>query len=225
MATSRKQGAARQKHLALSRDRIVEAALALIADEGLSAFSTRKLGERLGCEAMSIYHHFPSKQRLLDALVEHAIGTVDVPEPGPDALTRVRRSLYSYRAMARRFPALFPLVAVHRLNTPAGVRFIESILRLIRSLEPDPELAARQFRVVGYYLIGAGLEETAGYARGPSAAEPVSDEFVARECPCLIEAAPYFQQHHWDATFDLGIELLIAGMVQSGEQRGLGRPV
>src|SRR5438132_10513109 len=124
MATSRKQGAARRKHLALSRDRIVEAALALIADEGLSAFSTRKLGERLGVEAMSIYHHFPSKQHLLDALVEHAIGTVRVPEPGPDIGHRLSESLLQYRAMARRFPALFPLVAVHRLNTPRGVLFI-----------------------------------------------------------------------------------------------------
>ena len=49
----------------LTRERIVEAALAVVEAEGLAAFSTRKLGERLGCEAMSIYHHFPSKQHLL----------------------------------------------------------------------------------------------------------------------------------------------------------------
>src|SRR6059036_3147225 len=128
MATSRKQGAARRKHLALSRDRIVEAALALIADEGLSAFSTRKLGQRLGCEAMSIYHHYPSKQHLLDALVDHAIASVEMPGAEVAPIERLRNVMYSYRAMAHRFPALFPLVAVHRLNTPTGVRFIEGIL-------------------------------------------------------------------------------------------------
>src|SRR5436309_14263224 len=209
----------RRKPPPLSRERIVEAALVLIDDEGLAAFSSRKLGQRLGCEAMSIYHHFPSKQHLLDALVEHAISTVEVPEPGPDAPDRLRRSLYSYRAMARRFPALFPLVAVHRLNTPTGVRFIESILRLVRSVAPDPERPARQIRGMGYYLIGPGLEETAGYARGPSAAEPVSDEFVARECPGLVEAAPYFQERHWDATFDLGVELLMSAMAPGNTPR------
>src|SRR4029453_403114 len=104
MPTSRKRGTSRKAHAPLTRERIVDAALALIAEEGLAAFSTRKLGEGLGCEAMSIYHHFPSKQHLLDALVEHAIGTVDVPEPGPDMPARVRRSLHSYRAMAHRFP-------------------------------------------------------------------------------------------------------------------------
>ena len=224
MATSRKRGAARKPAQPLSRERIVEAALGLVADEGLAAFSTRKLGERLGCEAMSIYHHFPSKQHLLDALVDHAVSSVEVPEPGPDALGRLRGSLYSYRAMAHCHAALFPLVALHRLNTPVGVRFIESILRLIRSVEPDPEMAARQFRAVGYYLIGAGLEETAGYARGPSAAEPVSDELILRDCPHLVEAAPYFRQQHWDATFDLGIELLMAGLLQAAQRRGVPRP-
>jgi AcrR family transcriptional regulator len=201
----------------LTRERIIEASLDLIADESLAGFSTRKLGQRLGCEAMSIYHHYPSKQHLLDALVEHAIGSVEVPEPGPDLEVRTRAALDSYRAMARRWPALFPLVAVHRLNTPAGVRFIESILRLIHALVEDDELAARHFRAVGYYLVGACLDETAGYARGPSAAEPVDMAFIARECPRLTAAASYFQPAHWDATWQLGVDALMARAVQDAE--------
>lgn len=205
----------------LTRERIVEAALKLVDDEGLAGFSTRKLAERLHCEAMSLYHHFASKHHLLDALVEHAIGTVEVPEPGPDLDERLRRSLQSYRQMAHRFPALFPLVALHRLNMPAGVRFIEAILKLVRAGAPDDETAARQFRALGYYLIGAGLEETSGYARGPSAAEPVSDEYVARHCPTLVAAAPYFKEQHWDDTFWYGVQMFVEGMKRSGPRRRL----
>src|SRR5438045_4561324 len=137
------------KKIALTPTRILDAALALIGDEGVAGFSTRKLGERLGCEAMSIYHHFPSKRHLLDALVERAIASVVVPEPGPDLEARLRAALASYRAMAHRWPALFPLVAVHRLNMPSGVRFIESVLRLIHASTGDDELTARRFRVLG----------------------------------------------------------------------------
>ena len=193
----------------LSNERILDAALEVIGETGLAGFSMRRLGERVGREAMTLYHHFPSKQHLLDALVDRAIGSVEVPEPGPDGPARLRRVLASYRAMARRWPALFPLVAVHRLNTPAGVRYIESILRLIRSVDPDPEHAARTFRLMGYYLVGACLDETAGYARGPSAAEPVSDALIANECPLLAQSAPYFQQRHWNRTFELGVDLLM----------------
>ncbi len=194
----------------LTRERIVDAALALVEADGLAGFSTRKLGERLGCEAMSIYHHFPSKQHLLDALVEHAIGTVDVPEPGPDGEARLRRTLESYRAMAHRWPKLFPLVALHRLNTPAGIRFIESVVSVIHARMQDPELTARHFRAMGYYLIGACLEETAGYAKGPSAAEPVDDDLVAREAPHLAMIARYFAPAQWQQTWQLGVDALIA---------------
>jgi len=194
----------------LTRERIVEAALALVEEDGLAAFSTRRLGQRLGCEAMSIYHHFASKQHLLDALVEHAISSVEVPEPGPDGEARLRRTLESYRAMAHRWPALFPLVAVHRLNMPAGVRFIEAVLRVIHWKMQDPELTARHFRALGYYLIGAGLEETAGYARGPSAAAPVDDDFIAREAPHLAMVARHFAPSEWNDTWQLGIDALIA---------------
>jgi len=208
-------GGPQRRAAGLTRERILEAALELIEAESLQGFSTRKLGQRLGCEAMSIYHHFPSKQHLLDALVARAIASVEVPEPGADASdaeARIRRAMHSYRAMARRWPALYQLVAVHRLNMPAGVRFIESVLRLVHQASGgDPQRTAREFRVLGYFLTGAALDETAGYARGPSAAAPVSDADVAAECPLLTTVAPYFARAQWDATFEYGLDALLRG--------------
>jgi hypothetical protein len=91
------------------------------------------------------------------------------------------------------------------------------VLRLIHASTGDDELTARHFRAIGYYLVGACLDETAGYARGPSAAEPVDDAFIARECPRLVAAAPYFKAAQWDATWRLGIDaLLAAGAGETG---------
>jgi len=196
----------------LSRERIVEAGLAIVEADGLSGLSTRKLGERLDCEAMSIYHHVPSKHHLLDALVDHAIASFEWPAAELPPLQRLRAAMYAYRAMAHRWPALFPLVALHRLNTPTGVRFIEGILALVQAVVPDAELAARHFRTLGYYLAGAALDETAGYARGLSAAEPVDGAFIARECPRLAAAARWFQRPEWDRTFDLGVDALLQAL-------------
>jgi len=53
---------------ALSGDQIVREAIALIDAEGLDALSMRALAGRLGVEAMSLYHHFPSKAALLTAV-------------------------------------------------------------------------------------------------------------------------------------------------------------
>ena len=205
--------------LPLTRERIVAAALAEIEAVGLHAFSTRKLGQRLGCEAMSIYHHFPSKQHLLDALVDHALAAVATPPADAPPLERLRLAACAYRAMAHRYPALFPLVAVHRLNTPTGVRFIESVLGLLNEVLHDAEAAARHFRSLGYFLVGAGLDETAGYARGPSAAEPVSEAYILDHCPNLVAAAPFFQRAQWDATFELGLATFLDAVARAAVAR------
>ena len=197
---------------ALSRERIVTAALELIDREGLDDFSTRKLGAVLGVEAMSIYHHFPSKQHILDALVDHAVGSVEFPPEDLPAVERLERLCYAYRAMALRHPKLYPLLALHRTNTPAGVVFLERVLALIEPVAPNDESLARQFRAVGYYLTGAALDETSGYAKGPSAAEPASSAYIAEHCPLLARVGRYFAPNQWDATFAFGLDALTAGL-------------
>ena len=174
--------------------------------------TTRRLGRALGCEAMSVYHHFPSKRHLQDAMVEHAISGIPEPAADLDPIARLRFIGREYRAMAYRHPRLLPLIALHRLNMPAGVAFIERMLRHFHEAVPDDRLAAQAFRIFGYYVIGAALDETSGYAAGPSAAVPVTDEFIARECPRLAAAAPFFKRPYFESTFELGFELMLQGI-------------
>jgi Tetracyclin repressor-like, C-terminal domain len=152
---------------------------------------------------------------LLDALVDHALSSIAIPDGDLPAVDRLRKLCYAYRAMARRFRALYPLVALHRLNTPTGVGFIEQVLTLVQAVAPDPEPMARQFRAMGYFLTGAALEETSGYARGPSAAEPVDDAYIIAHCPRLASVARYFKEPEWDATFAFGLDSLIAGFAMA----------
>ncbi len=203
--------AASSVRLPLTRERIIASALALIDRDGLADFSLRRLGTFLGCEPMSIYHYFPSKAHLLDAVIDHVIGEFATRPPGADPIARLRQMMYSFRALAHRYPRLFQLLATHRLNTPTGVRVIDEVLELARNAVPnDDRLAAQWFRVLSYYVTGAALDETAGYAKGPSAAVPVSEAYVAEYCPHLAAAAPYFKSPWWDSTFELGLESLLA---------------
>jgi len=52
----------------LSRERVVATALELLDEEGLAKLSMRRLGERLGVRAMSLYRYVANKEELLDAL-------------------------------------------------------------------------------------------------------------------------------------------------------------
>jgi AcrR family transcriptional regulator len=204
----------RRRRVPLSRERILEAALKLVDDHGLPGLTARRLGDALDCEAMSLYHHFASKRHLQDAMVERAIAGIAEPSAELDPIERLRLIAWGYRAMAHRHPRLFPLIALHRLNMPAGVAFIERILRHFHDAVPDHRLAAQAFRVFGYYVLGAGLDETSRHAEGPSAAAPVADDYVARECPHLAQAAPYFKRPYFESTFALGLEFMLTGIAE-----------
>lgn len=205
----------------LSRERIERAALQLIDEGGLEAFSTRKLGEVLGCEAMSIYHHFPSKAHLLDALVDRVVASVAIPSRELDSVERLRGLARGWREMALRHPRFFPFLSLHRLNSETGVSYLNEILVALRDAGLRREKAARVFRVMAYFLTGAALDEISGYAKGPSSLHPVSAEDLARRFPQIAEAGEFFSPQHFERTFEAGLELILhgAGLVPGTAKR------
>lgn len=198
----------KKKKEPLSPERIVDAALAMIDRDGLTAFSTRKLGESLGVEAMSLYHHFPSKAHLLDACLDRVVRAMDVPRVG-DPYERLRKLSNAWREQAHAHPGLAPFVATHRMNTEVGLRWIDGCLSCFRDLGFDAGMSARLFRVLGYFLVGCGLDETTGYANGPSAAEPLTEEQERARFPGVSAVGPYFQRPYWDGHFVYGLDALI----------------
>lgn len=198
----------------LGRALIEVEALALIEAEGLPAFSFRKLAARLGCEPMSLYHHHASKAHLLDALLDRVIGELPVPPPPGPWRNRLGGMARDFRAMAWRHPAFFQYLALHRLNTPTALRWLNGALSAFREAGLDDEAATRLFRAFGYFITGAALDETAGYARGPSAIEPVPDSVIGRDFPAVATAARWFRPDQVDATFELGLEIFLDGVAK-----------
>ena len=73
-------------HKGLSREAVIDAALAIADDDGVAALSMRRLGAGLGVEAMSLYNHVAGRDDLLAAIAERAwlsapIGTAAAAHP------------------------------------------------------------------------------------------------------------------------------------------------
>lgn len=196
----------------LTRERIETEALRLIEQDGLEAFSTRRLGTALGCEAMSIYNYFPSKAHILDALVDRVLSTVEFPSRGEAPAHRLQALAVQWRQLARRHARLYAWLALHRWNSRTGVAFLGEILDCFKAAGLDDEAAARGFRALGYYLLGATLDEISGYAEGTSSLRPISDEELAQDFPLVARGGEYFKPEHFDRTFELGLNVLLAGL-------------
>jgi AcrR family transcriptional regulator len=193
----------------LDRERIQHAALVLVERDGLDDFSMRRLGKKLGVEAMSIYHHYPSKAHLFDALVDRLLSQIEAPDATQPWKERARSLSLAYRAVLLRHPRFAQFMLLHRMNSRSGLAWLESVARIFADAGFDAESGARAFRILGYYLMGAIMDETAGYKRGPSAAEPVPPAEQAAIAPTIIAFGPYFASEHWEATFLAGLELVL----------------
>ncbi|GAB3401100.1 TetR/AcrR family transcriptional regulator C-terminal domain-containing protein [Flindersiella endophytica] len=76
-----------------SVDQIAEAAIAIADGEGLPAVSMRRMAERLGVTAMSLYAYVPSKSELLDVMLDAVYGELDVDAGGAETGWRARLEL------------------------------------------------------------------------------------------------------------------------------------
>ena len=204
--------APRPERTALTRERIEIEALALIDAQGIEAFSTRKLGERLGCEAMSIYHHFPSKAHIFDALVDRVLGGMPIPDTALRPAVRLRQFADGWRRISLQHPRFYLWMSLHQWNSAVGVRFMSEMLACFTDAGLSEEMSVRGFRMLGYYVQGATLDESSGYAQGHSSLSPMPQEMLERDYPQVANARRYSAPEHFDRTFDLGWDALVRAL-------------
>ena len=78
----------------LSRDRIVDGAIALVEREGVDALTMRRLGSTLGVRAMSLYNHVANRDELVDAISARAfepLQELELSDDWRDALSATLR--------------------------------------------------------------------------------------------------------------------------------------
>ena len=99
----------------LTRDRIVAAALELLDQGGLSAFSVRDVAKALGVYPAAIYWHVPTRNALLALMVAHVLRDL-APKGGARAWQDWLRALFRrYRNAVRRHPNIAPLIGAPTL--------------------------------------------------------------------------------------------------------------
>lgn len=68
-----------------TREQILDRAVALFNERGYDATSVSDLAERLGVSKSALYHHFSSREELLDLAVDHALAGLEQLLDEPEA--------------------------------------------------------------------------------------------------------------------------------------------
>lgn len=142
----------------LTETAILDAALALFAAER-AAFSMRSLARSLGTDVMALYHYFPTRRALLDAVVLAAFAPFDEAElefgAQTDVVARLETLVASYLGVARRYPGLTSDITAGRVPGHVAVaRFDALFAEAVRPLSVPGEDVRRAGHVLVDYVHG-----------------------------------------------------------------------
>jgi AcrR family transcriptional regulator len=195
----------------LTREKIIDKALELLDAEGAEGLSMRRLGQALGIEAMSLYHHFPNKDAILDALLARI-----VEETGPAAPLRGedwKSVMLSGPAAAGRALEAHPkagwLFLGRQYSTAPSLEMLEAPLAILHSAGfRGQELVDAAHAIfaftAGWYMLTSGQ---GGSWSGPD------DEAIAaaaQAAPLAASLAPELRD--WSRGMDAGLMALMEGL-------------
>ena len=155
---------------ALTRERILNAAVMLADEAGLAAVSMRRVGQDLGVEAMSLYNHVANKDDLLTGMVDVVVAEIERPRIAGDWRQAVRAQARAARVVLARHPWAPPVIETRSELTPTLLGYMDGVLGILLEGGFTPELAHHALHALGSRLLGFSQElfdDSAGGAASP----------------------------------------------------------
>lgn len=200
----------RGTRVGLTRDQILDAALVLVDRDGLPALTMRALGAELDVEAMTLYHHIPSKTALIDGVVERVFTAA---QPDLDEAADWREMLRQYSRSLRsgllKHPGVLSVI-VRPAATPATLDAFERALRVLVDGGFPLGRAIDSLNALTLFVIGHTAAEA---AIGPDADPGALDD---ERHPLLARAVREGAGTDDEARFTYAIDALLEGFASLG---------
>jgi AcrR family transcriptional regulator len=205
---------------ALSRERVVEAAIELADERGLDAVTSRAIATRLGAGPTSMYFHVSNRADLYELMSDAALGEITLPDaPSGDW----RKDLWTLaREMHRLFGKhpWFALLGIQPGIGPNSRRYGEYAIAVLTGIGLETDRAIEATAVMNNYIFGfaqrkaaweqlsrrAGLEQHWGerlerYLADVENSDPILAGYIKTRFHLTN-----------DENFDLGLNCVLDGM-------------
>jgi AcrR family transcriptional regulator len=219
----------------LSKERVLDAAVALAARDGIESLTMRKLADELGAGAMSLYHYVPNKEELLDGMVDIVFSEIELPSTDVDWKTAMRRRAISTREVLNRHRWAVGLMESRMTPGPANLRLHDAVLGCLREAGFSIEMTIQAYSVQDAYIYGFALQEKSLPFESAEESAAVAEEKVRqfaelaeeRQFAALAEEFPYLAEvvaghvakvgYDFTAAFEYGLDLILDALEKRRE--------
>ncbi|MFJ2113238.1 MULTISPECIES: TetR/AcrR family transcriptional regulator C-terminal domain-containing protein [unclassified Streptomyces] len=197
----------------MSRERIVEAAVGLLDDEGLERLTMRRLAERLGVGATTLYWHVDTKDDVIDLAIDAIFAEARLPEGAGGWRESVVVLLSGCRAMLLRHPwsAALPLRRRPMVgpNFLAWMEFFQATL--VRAGFGRQEVRAACWLLYSHVQGSAGSQSSICWSDAERTAAQERLSAHQDRYPTLA-AGDYMLDDAWEQNFRLGLKYVLDGL-------------
>jgi AcrR family transcriptional regulator len=212
----------------LTKERVLEKAIALADEDGIEALSMRKLGQALNVEAMSLYNYVANKRELITAMVDSVVEQFEQPDDEPRWDVAIRRCAISAHDLLIEHEwacslALLPSDAT-TLSGPR-IRYMEWLLRRLREAGFPPEVVYSAYHTLDSHIFGFTLWQLGHASAARMMVRPegeTMEEWGARMLTEMRPRYPHLAEHaeqHMAAgardgrqEFEFGLDLILDGL-------------
>jgi TetR/AcrR family tetracycline transcriptional repressor len=218
----------RTERTPLTRELIVQQAIAFVDEQSLTQLSMRSLGKKLGVEGMSLYRYVNGREDLLEGMVDTLVHDLEVdPRRELDLSDGWQAYLqwlaHGVRTLAHEHPNIFPLIATRHPAAPwirpplRSLQIVEDFLTALMSRGFEAGAAVNAYRVFSSFLLGHLLLE-ASMLGGQTAPieEPLDEgdsdvpntdgELDLSNFPHVTKLRPLLSEDHSDEEFERALE-------------------
>lgn len=207
--TPRGRGRPRTGTSDLSRQSVLDAALAVIDEDGVDAVSMRTVARRLGVDAKSLYNHVAGKDALLDGVADAIVSSTRIPRPTGDLRADLLALALAFRDATLAHPRAAGVVLTRPVESLSTVAPLEAVLSIVMAAGATPASAVHLLRTIMAFITGTLLREAGAgqtFAAGPDGDPEVRRRALeASGSPAVAAAAPHLAvcDHEYELRFGL----------------------
>jgi len=196
-----------EPRIRLTRERVLQAAVANADAGGLEALTMRTLAEMLDVAPMALYRYVANKDDLIDAMVDVVFSEIGVPSGGGDWTSAMRDRAIAVRDALLRHRWAIGLMEARRSPGPANLRHHDAVIGRLRAAGFSIQMAAHAYSLLDSYIYGFALTKMSlpfeTGAEVKDVAESMLQPFPVNAYPNLVE---FITEHAMKPGYDYGDE-------------------
>jgi AcrR family transcriptional regulator len=205
----------------LTRERVVEEALAVIAHDGAQALTMRRLAARLGVVPGALYHHVRNKEQLQDLLLDNVLAEVDLDlDPALGWTEQLKVLAHRLRHVLERHPGIAGLLKTRDPLGPHSLALAEAFLGPLRAAGFGNREAGLAFFLLIDYTVGFAVSSPVTSVNEQRVRDPATrgqlHEFFrslpSDRFPALVALGEHVWLDNRDERFTAGLQVLVDGL-------------